>query len=235
MIFGIVAAAGSGNRLSLPCFKCEVPLSGKPLFYYSLSAFENSRLVEGVVLVLPGERLGDWSRERLLTEGFSKVMTIVPGGVTRQQSVFSALEKLPAEVNIVVVHDGARPLVSSLAINSVCDIPEGFDGLITAIRVTDTVKEVDNSRVVKTLDRDRLVSVQTPQAFLRSRLYEAHKKALEKGFEGSDDASLIEFIGGKVGVIQGDRHNIKVTYPEDLVIVERLLNRGGTNESGNRL
>ncbi len=226
MIFGIIAAGGSGKRLGSTLHKFEVPLGGKPLFYRSLAAFEDSKLVDGVIVAIPEVRLQAWTSDRLISEGFSKVRTIVPGGATRQQSIFFAFKALPAEADIVVIHDGARPLVSGSLIDCVCKIPEGFDGLITAVRLTDTVKEVDDSTVVKTLDRERLMAVQTPQAFIRSRLEEAFRIAIEKGFEGTDDSSLVEFAGGKVGVIKGERYNIKVTYPEDLLVVERLLASG---------
>lgn len=226
MIFGIVAAGGLGKRLGLSVHKFEVPLSGKPLFYYSLAAFEDSKLAEGVIVAIPEERLQEWTPQRLISEGFSKVRSIVPGGPTRQRSILSACDALPAGVDTVVIHDGARPLASGALIDRVCEIPEGLDGLITAVRVTDTIKEVDDSVVVKTLDRERLIAVQTPQAFLRSRLEEAYRVALEEGFEGTDDSSLIELAGGKVGVVQGERYNIKVTYPEDLLVVERLLISG---------
>lgn len=113
-------------------------------------------------------------------------------------------------------------------IDVACDIPDGADGLITASGVIDTIKVVDGGFVVSTLERDRLVAVQTPQAFRLEALRKAHRAAEAEGYQGTDDAALVERIGGKVAIIQGSRDNIKVTYPEDLARAKAIIIKRST-------
>jgi 2-C-methyl-D-erythritol 4-phosphate cytidylyltransferase len=177
--------------------------------------------------VVPQRYLSEWQPERLLDRGFTKLGLTVAGGDTRQRSVFNALSSLADAKGVVVVHDGARPLVTPGLIDSVSVIPEGLVGLTTAVPVTDTIKLVEDDLIMRTLDRACLVAVQTPQAFRFDALREAHEKAASDGFLGTDDSSLVERLGGVVGVVAGSRQNLKVTYPEDLdAAAEILRNRG---------
>ena len=223
MALAIIAAGGRGSRLGSPSAKFEHELCGKPLIMYSLEAFQAAQSVEGIVLMVPEHRLSTWVAERLRERGIGKATSTVAGGATRQQSVFLGLKQMGDATGVVVVHDAARPLVTAGMIDVVCDIPEGADGLITAAGVTDTIKVVDGGFVVSTPERDRLVAVQTPQAFRLEVLQKAHHAAEEEGYQGTDDAALVERIGGKVAIIQGSRDNIKVTYPEDLARAEAII------------
>jgi 2-C-methyl-D-erythritol 4-phosphate cytidylyltransferase len=173
--------------------------------------------------VVPEHRLQDWTAERLKDLGVSKAASAVAGGATRQQSVFLGLKQFGDAEGVVVVHDAARPLVTAEMIDAVCNVPEGADGLITATAVTDTIKVVDGGFVVSTMERDQLVAVQTPQAFRAEVLRKAHRAAEAEGYQGTDDAALVERIGGKVAFLQGSRDNIKVTYREDLAGAEAII------------
>jgi 2-C-methyl-D-erythritol 4-phosphate cytidylyltransferase len=219
----IIAAGGRGSRLGSHSAKFEQLLCGKPLIMYSLEAFQAARSIEGIALVVPRDRLSRWTAEKLRDMGISKAVSTVAGGATRQQSVFLGLKQLGDVEGVVVVHDAARPCVTSAMIEIACDIPEGADGLITASDVTDTIKMAHGGFVESTPERDRLVAVQTPQAFYAEVLRTAHHEAEVEGFEGTDDAALVERAGGRVALLQGSRDNIKVTYADDLTRAEAII------------
>lgn len=229
MAYGIIAAAGTGERLGVGTPKPEVELLGRPLLEHALMAFGESRCIEAIALVVPKELLESWKeRSRTHAEWGAKVRWVVAGGATRQESVSKALGCMPEVAGIVVVHDGARPAVTSRMVEEACRVPSGAVGHIAAVPVTDTVKDIEAGEVVRTLDRSRLMAVQTPQAFDLDALRRAHLVAREKGFEGTDDSSLVERIGGNIRVFAGSRENIKVTYPEDLERAGRILRRRDT-------
>jgi 2-C-methyl-D-erythritol 4-phosphate cytidylyltransferase len=164
----------------------------------------------GVVLVVPVDRLGDPE----------PVDAVVAGGDTRSASVRAGLAAVPAGVETVVVHDAARPLAGEELFRRVIEpVDLGLDAAICAVPVTDTVKAVRDGRVTKTLDRRNLVAVQTPQAFRTTVLRRAHRGDPE----ATDDAGLVEAIGGRVLVVPGERRNLKVTDPDDLTMAEALL------------
>jgi 2-C-methyl-D-erythritol 4-phosphate cytidylyltransferase len=144
----------------------------------------------------------------------------ITGGATRSESVRRGLDAVPAEADIIVIHDAARPLASAALFDAViAAVRDGADGAIPGVAVTDTVKRVDGSRVVETLDRATLVAVQTPQAFKAAALRDAHAA----GGEATDDAALVEAAGGTVVVVPGEARNIKITTPADLRVAEALL------------
>jgi 2-C-methyl-D-erythritol 4-phosphate cytidylyltransferase len=223
MAFAVIAAGGAGDRLGGDEAKFEAALLGRPLVTYSLDACEGAISIEGVILVVPPTKLDAWNCERVRSMGFSKVMNTVAGGASRQESVLNGLRALEAAPGVVAVHDAARPLATAAMFDRACDIPEGLVGLITAIPVTDTVKEVAGGQVVTTLDRSVLVSVQTPQSFVYDVIVRAHLNAARDGYTGTDDSALVERDGGLVGVVEGSRENIKVTYPADLRVAEAVL------------
>lgn len=221
MALAVLVAAGLGRRLGVPGPKFELELAGKPLVLYSLEALQAAGSVGSIVLVAPAGRVREW-RESVRLEPISKLMAIVEGGQSRQESVANGLAAA-GEPGIALVHDAARPLVTPSLIDRVCDIPGGFDGVIPCVPVTDTVKQVEGGLVVATLDRDRLAAAQTPQAFRFEALKQAHEAAAADRFRGTDDASLVERAGGRVAVVEGSRDNIKVTYPEDVERARALL------------
>lgn len=227
----IVTSAGKGERLGDPVSKLEVELLSKPLILHTLLAFEQAHRISTVILTVPGDRLGDWTLERLHSSGAGKVRAVVAGGETRQDSVRRALEEVPDDADLIVIHDGARPLVTPFLIDSACSIPDGFDGVVAAIPVTDTVKKVRDASVQFTPERSTLVAVQTPQCFKSEAIKRAHRLAAESGFDATDDSSLVERAGGRVAIIEGSRENFKVTFPDDVlrarIVLEKRKGRQG--------
>ena len=223
MALAIVAAGGGGERLGSASPKFQVPLLGTPMVYYSLRAFEQAPSIDSIVVVVPGDFVEEWSARILHDGGISKAGATVAGGATRQESVRLGLQAVGSPDGTVVVHDAARPMVTVEMIQAVCEIEDGLAGMITAVPVTDTIKRVADGEVIETVERAGLYSVQTPQGFLLSVLIDAHREAARIGLEGTDDAVLVERFGGRVGVAEGSRDNIKVTYPADVATAETAL------------
>ena len=203
----ILLAGGEGKRLGLK--KQYLQLKEKPLYMHSLEKVID--LFDEVILVLPEEDL-----QKVKVP--SKVKKVC-GGKERQDSVFEGL--LSTEADIVVIHDCARPFASKELFLKVSDLDQ-FEGKICAIPVRDTLKQVSEGIVIKTVDRAGLWHSQTPQAFIRKVLLECHFRSRAEGFYATDDAMLLERYGYKVGVVMGEITNIKITYPEDLELA-RLL------------
>lgn len=222
MACAIIAAAGSGERLGARVFKLDYEILGEPLVIHALRPFESCSLIDKILIVVPPSRLSFWTIDKLKSFGIGKEIMVVAGGRTRQDSVRLALEHVEGD-GVVIIHDGARPCVTVELIERVIDIPEGTSGVVLGIPPVDTIKEVRTGRVVRTIDRDALIQVQTPQAFPASVLKKAHMLAKEHEFEATDDAALIERMGGLVVVREGSRENIKVTYWQDAQLAESIL------------
>jgi 2-C-methyl-D-erythritol 4-phosphate cytidylyltransferase len=217
-VWSIVVAAGAGTRFGAP--KQYAVVAGRPVLEWAVDACRARS--EGVVLVLPaGEShdLADGSGPRH-RHGAD---VIVPGGATRADSVRCGLSAVPGSAEIVVVHDAARPLASAALFDAVVAAvrSDGVDGVVPGLPVSDTIKAVDETgRVTRTLDRATLVAVQTPQAFRAATLRRAHDTTQASA---TDDAMLVESLGGTVLVVPGEVENIKITGPDDLATAERLL------------
>jgi 2-C-methyl-D-erythritol 4-phosphate cytidylyltransferase len=213
----IMVAAGEGRRFGLP--KQYAQLKSKPVLDWALEAFEAHPDVAEVILVL-----NDESKKKEYTEQYKKIVACAAGGRRRQDSVVSGFHKIdPEKTDIVLIHDGVRPLVSQALIGRVIEAALEKGAVVPAIPLEDTVKRVNEQEVVQTLEREKIFRCQTPQGFFYSTLKEALEKAAEDDFFATDDANLVERIGKKVWIIQGDPGNIKITTPEDLKIAEALL------------
>ncbi len=219
----IVVAAGRSERFGSDTPKQFAFVRGRPLLFYSLHAFETTPLVEAVVAVVPEGRQTFVQREIVERFALRKVSAIVAGGERRQDSVWAGLGAAPPWCELVAVHDSARPLVNIEVVKAVLVTAERFGAAIPFLPVHDTIKEIEQGLVVRTLQRDRLVAVQTPQAFHYPLLLEAYRAAQEQGIVATDDAALVERLGHSVHVVQGDPRTIKVTTPHDLVLVEQWL------------
>ncbi|MCS7171444.1 MAG: 2-C-methyl-D-erythritol 4-phosphate cytidylyltransferase [Aquificaceae bacterium] len=207
MISLILLSAGGGRRFGRK--KQFERLFGKPLFMHSLERLLG--MFEETLLVLPSEDLGRFN----LPPSIKKVA----GGKERQDSVFNAL--IEAQGDVVVVHDCARPFASTELFRKVSQLGD-YEGKISAVPVRDTVKRVVHGMVVETLERTSLWLSQTPQAFNRRVLLECHLRARREGFYATDDAQILERYGYKVGIVRGEVTNIKITYPEDLLLAESI-------------
>jgi len=218
--WALIAAAGSGERLGIDRPKAFAGLGGRPLLAESLDRLDRCELVDAIVVAAPP----GWEEPSILLAeelAASKVVACVTGGTTRAQSVAAALFEVPVGALVVLVHDAARPLVSDAVVERiVVPLREGFDGAVPALRVADTLKRVDDGVVAETVDREGLVAVQTPQAFLAPSL----RKAFAGQIAGATDcASLVEQSGGRVAAVEGDPRLLKITTQADLALVESWL------------
>ena len=224
MPVGVIAAAGAGRRIGPDAGKLDIEVRGRPLLFYSLEAFQSAESITSIVLAVGEDVVDRWSPPNCWELGITKAKVTLRGGSTRQESVRLALERISEGDELVVVHDGARPLVKPEFIDRMVEELSDYDGIVPGLPLTDTVKEIARDRMVlRTLDRKDLVAVQTPQVFPLEVLRRAHERAVVEGLEATDDASLVELTGGSVKIIAGDRTNLKVTYPEDLVIAETFM------------
>ena len=213
----IVVAAGAGKRFGE--MKQFAYLRGKPVLEWTLEAFQSHGEVDAVVLVLPDER--DMKHYRMR---YAKIVDVVRGGERRQDSVWQGFRLLDAAApEIVLVHDGARPLVSPGLISRVIAAARADGAAVPALPLEDTVKEVRDGRVVGTVDRTLLARTQTPQGFRYAVLKKALDQARRDRFYGTDEAMLAERAGIPVSTVEGDPRNIKITTPVDLRIAEGLL------------
>jgi 2-C-methyl-D-erythritol 4-phosphate cytidylyltransferase/2-C-methyl-D-erythritol 2,4-cyclodiphosphate synthase len=226
----IIPAAGFGNRMGTDIPKQFLELAGVPILVRTIRVFLKHPSISSVVIVLPAEHL-QTGREQILpyfNGGLQQQLIFTPGGDTRQQSVQHGLDALPAAIDSVLVHDGARPMVTGEVIDRCIAGIETHGTVIAAVPVKDTLKEVDGSLVTGTVDRSRLWQAQTPQAMQRKLLERAYEHAEVTGFIGTDEASLLEHAGIAVSVVTGSEQNIKITRPDDLVIASSLLRTGST-------
>lgn len=216
-VSAIIVAAGGGKRFGSP--KQLSLLKGKTVLDWSLERFETHQAVDEIVLVIREEQ----RREKSLAH-YKKIVAVVEGGKKRQDSVLNGFMMIdPKKAGIVLVHDGARPLVSQDLISRVIDATSQKGAAIPALPVEETVKEVAGEEVLRTLERQELFRVQTPQGFFYSVLKKALEKASEQGYYCTDEASLVERIRRKVYIVEGDPKNIKITVPEDLRVAEAFL------------
>jgi len=214
----IIVAAGAGTRLPGPVPKPLLSLGGATMLGRALAAFETCGRIDGVIVVAGAEHLETVKR---LTP--PKVTTVVAGGETRRASVAAGLGALP-DVEWVVVHDAARPFVTPVLIERVLDAAVAHGAATAGLPVSDTVKEVEGDRVSRTIPRDHLYTVQTPQAFRAALLREAHAR-VPAGTPITDDAGLVEHLGRPVVVVPGDVANVKVTTPSDYEMARRQFER----------
>jgi 2-C-methyl-D-erythritol 4-phosphate cytidylyltransferase len=229
-VCAIVPAAGSGKRFGPDGNKLFLPLSGKPALLRTLETLQSVSLITDIIPVVKEEELGHVAQ--LVEENdLSKILKIVPGGAERQDSVYNALKTLDDDTTLVLIHDGGRPFATAdIFTNAIVRI-NGFDGVIAAVRVKDTIKEIEGAAqtageplaVRKTLERDLLYAVQTPQVFPFRVIIRAHEEARREKYYATDDAALVERYGGRIGIIEGSYRNIKITTPEDMIVAEALL------------
>jgi 2-C-methyl-D-erythritol 4-phosphate cytidylyltransferase len=216
----LVPAGGAGTRLG-GVAKPFLELAGEPLLVHTLRPFIACPEVVAIVVALP-QALAEAPPAWLL--GLDERILVVAGGRERGDSVRRALEAAPADADLVLVHDAARPLATMDLVQRTIAAAARGECVIAAVRVTDTIQEVDSDRrIVATPDRSRLWQAQTPQGFPRAVLAEAYRRATADGHSATDDAALVTRYGGTVRVIEGEPENIKVTYAADLTVAEVLL------------
>ncbi|MDR0930640.1 MAG: 2-C-methyl-D-erythritol 4-phosphate cytidylyltransferase [Clostridiales bacterium] len=221
----VIVAAGSGERLAAEAGaengKALLQVAGKPLIQHSLEIFAQVDRVKDIIVVAREiDILAIY--DIVNNEQIPKVRNIVPGGSTRQHSVYNGLKEVSTDY--VLIHDAARPCITLDDINDlITRLVENGRPVTLASKIIDTINRVQNGTIVDTLDRDELFVVQTPQGFNTTKLKHAHEKAIDDGFESTDDAGLLENFGEKVHIVRGSSQNIKITYPDDVLVAEAIL------------
>ncbi len=223
MNVGIIVAAGKSERMGPVADKVFLSLGAKPVLAYCLIAFEKCTDIDRIVLVVRKDHV-EAATALAQMFGCSKLRKVVAGGASRQTSVQIGLEHAGDEVKIVVVHDGARPLVTSELISETVVSAQKFGSGVAASKVTDTLKWVDSgNKVAHTVDRSKLWAVQTPQAFKVALLLKAFAAVNKKGATVTDEASAVELLGEDVRLVPTSLPNIKITTPDDLQMATALL------------
>jgi 2-C-methyl-D-erythritol 4-phosphate cytidylyltransferase len=209
----VLAAAGTGSRFGSNTPKQFTHLDGKPLYLHALECF--LEVFDEAAIVVPG----DWIhkvKKQVQDLPCGERLMLEAGGPQRQDSVYQGLRRLSDSNHIVLVHDAARPFPSSELISQVIEGTRKHEACVPVLPVGDTVKEVQDQQIVRTLDRDTLVLVQTPQGFKMGLLQSAFEAAIKEGFYGNDESTLVERLGIPVHVVPGEGTNVKVTWKEDL-------------------
>ncbi len=213
--FALIVAGGSGNRMSSFIPKQFMELSGKPILMHTLQAFVNADPDFIFIVVLPESQTGYWEK-LCIRYDFKIKHTLVPGGTTRFHSVKNGLEKINDE-GIVFIHDGVRPLVSAQTIENCCKIATEKGNSLPVIAPAESIRKVEKN-MNYAVDRSKYFLVQTPQTFKVSVIKEAFKQDYSEKF--TDDASVLENTGQKIYLVEGNRENIKITFPEDIKLAE---------------
>jgi len=219
----IIPAAGRGKRIGASVPKQFLEIQGRPLLHHTLTVFASCKLIDYVVLVMPRADVDEMGEDWL--NKYEIVREVVVGGEQRQDSVYNGFSSLEKGTDIVVVHDGVRPFTTPQMITATVEAAQQHGAAITAIPVSDTVKQAADGFVKQTVSRDGLWRVQTPQAFQCGLLQQAFKKAKKDSYYGTDEGSLVEYLGERVKIVPGSELNIKITRKEDLVLGESLLSR----------
>ncbi|MBU1201737.1 MAG: 2-C-methyl-D-erythritol 4-phosphate cytidylyltransferase [Nanoarchaeota archaeon] len=215
----IIAGAGKGARIGNK-EKSFLLLNNKPLLSYSLETFDKCDFIDQVIVVVGKDRI-EQANNLIKKHGFDKDYNVVEGGNTRQESVYNAIKTISA-ADYVLVHDAARPLISFDLVKKVFEAAKEYKAVIPAIPASDTMK-LGALFVISTLNRDLVWQVQTPQGFEYSLLKRAYEFAESNGFLGQDDSSLVERMDYEVKIIIGNYKNMKITYPLDLMVAEKLI------------
>jgi 2-C-methyl-D-erythritol 4-phosphate cytidylyltransferase/2-C-methyl-D-erythritol 2,4-cyclodiphosphate synthase len=228
-VAALVVAAGAGERFGGPLPKVFVPLAGRPMLAWAVRAFAAHPEIDDLAVVVAPEQLAR-ARE-LCGEAL-----IVAGGAHRRQSVLNGLRALAdLQPELVAIHDGARPLVTAAVISDSLRVCREHGAALTAVPATDTVKQVEDGRIIGTLDRRRIHLAQTPQTFCFDLILQAHERADAEGWEVTDDAMLLERLGHPVYTSSGDTRNLKITTRADLLRAEALLRGEQTPHVGHGL
>ena len=204
--------------------KPYLDLLDKPILAHTIGVFDCNTVVDRIFVIVGETDLGTCQSVAIEPYNFQKVAAPVPGGATRQDSVFNGLKMVPTGTDFVIVHDGVRPFVSDEIIFSCLEAASEWGAAVAAVPVKDTIKVTDkNGFVVDTPDRSRLWGIQTPQVFRRDLLLEAHRHARRKQIQLTDDAGLVEQLGIKVKCVMGSYANLKITTSEDLIVARALM------------
>ncbi|MCP3955813.1 MAG: 2-C-methyl-D-erythritol 4-phosphate cytidylyltransferase [Desulfobacterales bacterium] len=225
MNIALIVAGGSGRRMQSDRPKQYLDLGGTPILCRTLAVFADTDMIDRIVLVAPEGDTAYCQDDLVPRAGLGGSVDIVPGGPTRQASVFNGLEAIDAaDGDLVVIHDAVRPFLQAAELEACIWTADETGACILALRAFDTVKEAGpDGRIAATVDRESLWLAQTPQVFRYGLIRKAHTLARQKGVLGTDDAALLEMAGQPVSIVPGSRLNIKITAPGDLALARAIL------------
>jgi len=220
----IIPAAGSGKRLNNKQQKQYLEIQGKPLLFYTLQIFQKSDRIDEIVVVAPKDNI-EHTRKKIVEKfNFSKVKCVVEGGEERQDSVHYGFKNVSPDMDIVVIHDAARPLINIDLLDKVIQSAKDNGSAIAAVPVTDTLKMVLDGVVKNTFPRENFWRAQTPQAFNYNILHECYDRKLNEEAIFTDESQMVEYAGFEVNLVEGWEYNIKITTDEDFILAGFLLN-----------
>lgn len=218
----IVAAAGIGKRMGLNYPKQFLEYKGKPVFITTVEKIEKNNKVTDIIIVTNKNYIKK-VKDMIKKYKLKKVKEVVAGGEERQDSIYNGMKLIDDKNSIVGIQDGVRPFIKQDYINrgyEELNENSNISGVVVGVKVKDTIKEIDKDKnILNTPKRENLIAAQTPQIFRTQILKKAYKSAFENNYYGTDDSSLVEYIGEKIKIIDGDYNNIKITTPEDLVFL----------------
>jgi 2-C-methyl-D-erythritol 4-phosphate cytidylyltransferase len=222
-VAALIVAAGSGTRIGGAIPKQFIEINGKPILRYTLEKFQLCSDIEQIYVVLAAEFVDAW-REIFVKEWqITKLVKAIVGGEQRYHSVWAGLQSLREDVDIVMIHDGVRPFLTSRMIGDSIIAAQKCGAAVVGLTPKDTVKCIRHDRIERTVDRQRMLLAQTPQTFTRDVIVKAYQIARQKRSFSTDDAAIVEQAGGAVAVVPGDWKNIKITSPEDLIIAKAFV------------
>lgn len=220
-VTALIVAGGSGRRMGSDINKVFLQLAGKTIIEHTVDVFLKTEEIDEIVIVTREEDILEC--RRLFAEA-PKPMKIVVGGKTRQESVYNGLKEISE--GIVAIHDGARALINRESIKESVLSCMGYGAAAVGVSCVDTLKKVDaEGFITETVDREGVYRINTPQTFNIRDILRAHQKAIEEGFEATDDCALYERYIGRVKIVPGEATNIKITFPEDIMLAETILKR----------
>lgn len=225
VVSAIIPVAGKGKRFKDSVLKQYQQIEDQPVIAITVRLFLELAEIDYGVLVVAKNEMEFTSHLLSPIERFNHIFKIVAGGTERQDSVYNGLQSVPSDTDIVVVHDGVRPLVSKKSIIESIRIADKYGAAVVAAPVKETIKRVEQDLVIETLPRQNLWQIQTPQSFKYDILKDAHEKARAENYYSTDEAALVERYGYQVKIIRGDYSNIKITTEEDLSMVRALYQK----------
>ena len=220
----VIVAGGKGTRMGSDINKQYLELSGKAVLAHTIAKFQKCQMIDEIIIVTGAQEVEYCTKHIWNKYGFSKIKSIVPGGKERQDSVYNGLLRVSPKAGIVLIHDGARPLIRKEQIEASIEGALEVGGCVVGVPVKDTVKICDhNQLIVQTPSRDTLWAVQTPQTFRYDWIVKAYQEGIKNNLQATDDSMMVEALGYPVKMIHGRYDNIKITTPEDLVIAKSMM------------
>ena len=223
-VYAVILASGKGERMNCGFPKQFAEIKGKTIIERSIEAFEKNENVDEIIVVSEPSTI-EKIKEIVNKNNYKKVTKIVPGGAVRAESSSHGVGEVAVDDAKVLIHDAARPLVTQRIINDCITALDSCDAVHTAIKATDTIIEAENGVMKAATERSRMMQVQTPQGFRAGTIKKAHSLAKKDGFAGATDDCGIVFRYGlaDIRIVEGDRTNIKITYPEDIAVAEMFV------------